>query len=75
MAQVELGITVLIEDTDAERLRRAFGKRLGNPNVTLGAVMEALKQNAIQQIGAVIVAEERNALEDQKAAVKPPVMG
>lgn len=74
MALVELGITILMEDTEAERLRKAFARRLKNPDATLGDVLAMLKQSAIGQIGNVVLEEERAALEEAKAALPRPVM-
>lgn len=74
MTQVELAITILMEDTDVERMRKAFGRRMKNANVTIDVVLNLLKRSAIQQIGNVILEEERAAFDEQKAALTPPSM-
>ena len=75
MAQVELAISIFMDEADAERLRSAFARRMGNPDTQLSIVLATLKQLAIQQIASVVVSEERQILEDQKALVVPPTMG
>lgn len=74
MTQVELAITILMEDADVERMRKAFGRRMKNANVTIDVVLNLLKRSAIQQIGNVILEEERAAFDEQKAALVPPSM-
>lgn len=74
MAQVQLGITISMDEADVERLRRAFGRRLGNPDIPINVVLAALKMSAIDQIGNVIVSEEQSALDEQKHVITPPVM-
>jgi hypothetical protein len=71
MAKVELAITFVVEDTDAERMRKAFARRFRKPSLTLGEMLAGLKANAMTQVNSVVLAEERDAIEETKAAIQP----
>jgi len=69
-----LSISFDVPDEDAARMLAAFRRRIGNPDLTPEQMLAFLKENARQQIVDVVMAEERNAIEEQKAAVTPIAM-
>lgn len=75
MAVVELAVSLTMEQADAERVRKAFARRTGNPDATLDVALAFLRSSMADQLNAVVVAEERSAIEDSKAAVKPIAIG
>ena len=69
-----LSISFDVPDEDAARMLAAFRRRIGNPTLTSEQMLAFLKENARQQIVDVVMAEERKAIEEQKAAVIPIAM-
>lgn len=67
----DLTITISVSDEDAARMLSAFRRRFRSIDLTEEAMLQGLKLNAIQQINAVVMAEEKAVIEEQKEAVVP----
>lgn len=67
----DLTITISVSDEDAARMLSAFRRRFRSTDLTEEAMLQGLKLNAIQQINAVVMAEEKAVIEEQKEAVMP----
>lgn len=65
----DLSITITVPDDELPRMIAGFARRFKNPDLTEAQMLAALKANAIDQIINVVLAEERAAIEESKAAV------
>lgn len=57
----ELSITITIPDEQVPRFLDGFRKQWGNPEMTMEQLLEALRQNAIEQMKRVVQQQEINA--------------
>lgn len=67
----DLSITITVPDAQLERMLNAFKRRFRNPNLTQEQMLYGLKATAMQQINAVVVAEEQSVLDELKSGVTP----
>lgn len=65
-----LSISITIPDDQVSRMRQAFARRFGKPDLTVEEMLAGLKRNAINQINEAVITEERNALEAEKHVLR-----